>query len=271
MGAPTGNIRGWWNLPYRLCHLRTIELRYNGLCGLIGVDGRLRIYAEESYGDGWHAQYIISMDGDFIAVADQESGANPDIEPLPRSSDLKTPRPAWASMHLNYGGAPHRGEYARDDIARLARPLSYGEKEKLIGLGYFPDMPFHLILGVVESYVLSETTVDADLFLICRRLRIAYLLQEPVTGPEGSRYDYDTHVLHLAQWFDQSKPEMPLEYTLLDEESAGISMNSPTEGVFRDGYLFLADSGMGRDGLVSCIHIWEVIPESDGDEWDEAL
>lgn len=246
-------------------YLRSVALSHNGDCGLLGVDPDLGIYAEEIYGDeGWMAQSAYDFEGQWLAGVDEAAGDNQGVERLTRPGDLVRPRSGARTSHLNFGGARHRGLLLEDRVEEMLRPLQMEDKMLLVEDGLVPvDLP-PSVLGLAQSYVASEVQLappgegGGPLFLLSRRLRIAFRLPEPTVDATGARYDYDSTEISILQLYDPRDDEVPLGQTLLGERELGVTLNWPTDIVLRDGSLFVADSARGQDDVMSRVHIWQV-------------
>jgi hypothetical protein len=242
-----------------LNHLITIPLLYGGDCSLLGIDRDLTIYVEEIYGaDGWLAQHAIRFDGTCVASVDENYGAVPQIAPLPLPKALVTARRGWHTMSLNYSGPRHRGLRGPERLNDLVRPFSIPEKLLLaerLALDIAPPM----LLGLAESFVLAEAQFEfSGLFVVCRRVRIAYALAEERLDANNMPYDYDTIVRYSAHFFD---PTDDGEISLADALSPfnGIKLHRPMDCLIHAGHLIIADGGSAERR--SAIHIWRIDEE----------
>jgi hypothetical protein len=242
-------------------HLTTLTLQHNGDCGLLGVTPDFTIYVEEVYGEeGWLAQHALALDGSVSASVDESFGTVTQLAPLPLPDTLIEPQRGWHTMGLNFTGPRHRGLRGPERLDDLVHPFSVQEKfalAKQLKLDIMPPM----LLGLAESYVLAEATVRAPhLFLVCRRLRIAYALPEERLDAEGEPYDYDTLVLHVAHFFDTAADhEIALSLLLADLQS--MSLSRPMDCLITKDHLFIADGGSGeRKSAVQIWHIDHVAP-----------
>lgn len=228
-------------------HVRSIPLFYDEWCGLLGVDAGLNIYAEEIYEDTWAAQYKFSFSGELLLQrVDEERGQNPGYARLELPPGTMTPHSALAASALNFGGGRWRGNLEADRIRDLARPLTLADRQCLVAAGLERIEMLPYILGIVDSYVSSEAEVLPDQFVICRRLRLAYISVPDASrslpgSAAGDGEDYDSVELALVQQFDPADAERPLHESWLGPNALGITPNWPVDVVARDGYLFLAD------------------------------
>jgi len=244
-------------------HVRTVLLRHSGECGLLGVGPDLDFYVEEIYGEeGWMAQSGYDFEGHLLAEVDEVSGANQGVERLQKPGNLVRPRTGRSDVRLNFGGARHRGLQAEDRIEEMVRPLEMAEKTMLVEEGLVPDIPPPNILGLAQSYVVSEvllagpTRDTLPLFLLSRRLRIAYRLLEPSLDARGERYDYDSLEVAILQRYTPGDEDLSLGELLVRRAALGVELNRLNDIVLRDGYLFAANSAGERDETVSQVHIW---------------
>jgi hypothetical protein len=254
-----------------LTYERIIPLWHSGGCNLIGVSAApYDLYAEEVYGEGrWIAQIALRRDGTLIAIADEAHGENPNVSPLPLPDKLKRPGTGWISMALNVGGAPPHGLIAEERIRETARPLKTPEKQALIAAGYLPDVPLVDILGIIGSYVKSEAGVVRGLAVLVRQLRVAVRTGDEQIAEDGTPYDYGSYDFSIVQTYRPAEPDQGLQHTMLDEARLGVSLACPTDLVFRDNLLVIADAGAGVEGRVSALHLWQFEPEPPPSEEDQ--
>ncbi len=248
-------------------YLTSLPLAHTGDCRLLGVSSDLMVYAEEVYGDdGWMAQHALRLDGTLAALVDEDNGNNTAIQPIALPDDLAKPKTGWHTMDLNFMGARHRGIRQLERIADVAQPLSLEDKalvaERL-------NVPPPTILGLAESYVLAEIElVHPNLFLVCRRLRVVYALQEEQTDAQHEAYDYDSRVLYAAHLYDRSQDVRP---TLRESLAAlaGVPLQRPMDCLLAYNHLFVADGGEGE--RVSQVHVWRVENSDEAQDTSEGL
>jgi hypothetical protein len=239
-----------------LDYITTLPLFHNGDCSLLGVTNDFTVYVEEIYGaDGWLAQHAIRMDGTISSSIDENFGAATELSPLSLPTNLVEPQRGWNTMALNFAGPRHRGLRSPERLDELIRPFSVQEKialSKHLQINAFP--PF--LLGLAESYVLAEAPVHPpNLFFVCRRVRIAYVLPEERIDGDGEPYDYDTLVLYAAHFFDGTGEQEPaLSDTLAGW--GGIKLNYPMDCLIYKDHLFVADGG--SEDRNSAVHIWHI-------------
>jgi hypothetical protein len=236
--------------------MTTLPLQHSGDCGLLGVSADFTVYVEEVYGqEGWLAQHALTLEGKVLASVDEASGAASQIAPLPLPDDLVEPQRGWHTMGLNFTGPRHRGLRGPERLDDLVHPFSIQEKiavTKQLALAIVPPM----LLGLAESYVLAEAALrPPNLFLICRRLRLAFALPEERTDDEGEPYDYDTRVIHVAHTYDTSAEQEPVLSDVIRELNGGILHRPMDCLIFRD-HLFVADGGGGE--RTSSVQIWQI-------------
>jgi hypothetical protein len=252
-------------MPVTLKYITSMPLLYSGDCSLLGITpgiahSDLILYAEEIYGDeAWLARHALRLDGTLVATADEQSGQNPDVKPLDIPADIISPHTAWHTMTLNFTGARHRGMRGPERIDEMLRPLSMPEKIALIerlNLDLLPPM----LLGMAESYVLAEAVITRpNLFLLCRRIRLAYLLEEDHYDKDNQPYNYDTLVLYVAHFLDrEAEHETPLHELL--NALPEVELERPMDCLVYGDLAFVAEGGSGGpDGRRSAIHVWQIL------------
>lgn len=239
-----------------LKHITSLSLQHSGDCGLLGVTADFTVYVEEVYGqEGWLAQHAVKLDGVLLASVDESSGAASQIAPLPLPDDLVEPHRGWHTMGLNFTGPRHRGLRGPERLDDLVHPFSIQEKialTKALGLDIAPPM----LLGLAESYVLAEAVLrPPSLFVVCRRLRLAFALPEERVDADGEPYDYDTHILYVAHYYDTNAEQKPALSDILHEPHAGI-LHRPMDCLIYRDHLFVADGGSGEHK--SAVRIWQI-------------
>ncbi|MBC7809749.1 MAG: hypothetical protein H7175_01310 [Burkholderiales bacterium] len=251
-------------MPVSLKYMKSLPLLYNGDCSLLGItpgldDSDLMLYAEEIYGEeGWLARHALRLDGTLIASADEQGGENAEVKPLEMPADMISPLTAWHTMTLNFTGARHRGLRGPERVDEMLRPLSMAEKIALtehLNLDILPPM----LLGMAESYVLAEAVITRpNLFLLCRRIRLAILLEEEHFDKDNNPYNYDTLVLYAAHLYDSDADhETPLDELLT--ALPGVQLERPMDCLIYGDLAFVADGGsLKGDGRRSAIHIWQI-------------
>jgi len=173
-------------------------------------------------------------------------------------------------MSLNFSGPRHRGLRGLERLLDLVRPLSIQDKMALASR-YSLSIPPPLIFGLAESYVLSEAAlVHPDIYVVCRRLRIAFGLAQEQLDADQEPYDYDTLVLYTAHLFDRTQQHEP---SIVDPQAAlpVAALKRPMDCLICDNYLFVADGG--SEERLSAVHIWQIepLPASDGDDINRKL
>jgi hypothetical protein len=241
--------------PPTLAYKTTIDLAHPGECSLLGFTPDGTIFVEETYGeDGWVAQHALTLDGAVVTSVD-ELGGEREIAPLTMPPDAIKPATAWSSMALNFGGGRHRGLRAPERIADLVQPLTLADKMAVIARLKLDLVPPSL-LGVAESYALAEARLQPpSLFLVCRRIRLAYALPAAQIDPDGLPYDYDTLILHVAHLYDQTWDETPSLPALLDTFD-GARLHRPMDCLMAGDTLLIADGG--ADERLSAVHVWQI-------------
>ena len=242
----------------QLDYLMTLPLRHDGDCSLLGVTTDGSVYVEEMYGDGWLAQHAFAPDGRLLATVDEDSGTNHDPEPLALPADLATPQPGWHTVTFNFAGPRHRGLREPERMADVVQPISIQDKMALVGAYRLPTTP-PMLLGLAESFVLAEAPLHPpDLFVVCRRIRLAYALPSPRADADNSPYDYDTFVLYLAHVVDRTREPTGL---IPDTEMSlpGATLQRPMDCLVHAGRLYVADGG--GEARPACVHVWQVTRE----------
>jgi hypothetical protein len=247
---------------FPLIHLAALPLRYAGDCTLLGVSADHQIYVEEIYGEqGWIAQHQIDMERGIIASIDEASGTRAVRQPLALPPDAVKPRSCWNTMKLNYAGPRQRGLREPERLLEMLRPISTADKINVVNQLRL-NVPPPLLLGIAESYVLSEACVlPPDVFFVCRRIRLAVALETPKRDEEGLLYDYDTLAIHTAHFYDRAADSEP---ALIDALTAlpGARLRHPMDCIVRDDHLFVSDSARGDPNTPSQIHVWRIdIPD----------
>ena len=109
-----------------------------------------------------------------------------------------------------------------------------------------------MLLGVAESYVLAKPNSTPGSVFVCRRLRLAVALPETRLDEDNQPYDYETHVIYLAHFYDceQEPPFIDLLTDLTECRSApdGLPAAKRTSVHRR----------RRRCGRLSAIHLWKL-------------
>jgi hypothetical protein len=237
--------------------LNSIPLYHNEDCNLIGFTKNSIIYVEENYGEGeWVAQYAFDTSGKIIESVD-ENGLAGSFSRFHLPEGSVEPQVGEKTAFLNFSGSRLRGMRETDRILDMVQPLSIAEKFRLIerfGLNILPPQ----LLGVAESYVMAEARFPgSEIFVICRRIRLAYALPEPKVDETNLAYDYDTLTLVFLQMGDlQSDTDFSLANASLD--LADTHLNRPLDCLIAGQSLFIADGGSADQ--LSRIHIYQIEP-----------
>ncbi len=239
-----------------LHHIISLSLRHEGDCYLRGVTPDLSIYVEEVYGDDdWMAQHALQLDGTVLASADEQFGENPQFSPIPLPQDIVTPAPLRHSLHLNFTGPRYRGLRESERIADLVSPLSVQDKITLTRRLEL-DLPPPLVLGLAESTVLAEAVLSPpDVYLVCRRCRLAYALPEPRFDAANLPYDYDTRVFYAVHIYDSAcDDELSTEQLFAGLPS--VALHRPMDCLVAHDHVWVAEGG--AEGRPSAVHVWRV-------------
>lgn len=239
-----------------LSYLTSFDLKYREDCNFLGITADKTIYVEEIYSeDSWLAQHAITFDGTYQASVDEDYGENE--HPIPLSTDeiIARPQPGWHCMSLNFAGSRHRGMRTTERIMDTVQPLSIHAKMQIIDLLKL-DLAPPMLLGIAESYVIAEAELSRpNLYMICRRFRLAYALSEEKLDAENNPYDYDTLVIYVAHTYDRELGIDPALEDILSGEF-GKKLNRPMDCLHYNDHLFIADGG--AEDRKSAIHIWKV-------------
>jgi len=234
-------------------------LLYEGDCKLLGVTAEGLIYAEELYGDeDWLAQHKISIHDGIIESIDEDSGENPDIIPFQLPPTATLPTSKSCCEQLRFTGARLKGIQRDEPIAEIVLPLSIDDKIELVDYMEWDISPMQII-GVAESVVLSHTRLPNGLLMVCRRVRIAFRLNEPSTH-NSVPYDYDSLDLYLLHEFDPDDDELPNLVDCLNELEDVVLLR-PMDCLYHDGKLYVADGG--EDDDMSAIHVFDYQEKSE--------
>ena len=249
----------------RLRHLATIELSHSGDCALLGIGHDGLVYVEELYGEhDWLAQHKLSLGDGLVKSVDEYYGTESVDTTLQMPERLHRPQRIRDLDHLNFSGARRRGLMVDERIEDLVRPLSIAEKVELVEYLDWDIDPLRL-LGIADSIILSCCHVDDDVFVVCRRTRIAYRLTQATRDDRGLDFDYDSNEINLLHGLQVDAKELPV----LTECLADFDLCRPLDCMAVDGKLYIADGG--EDEIRSALHVFEIGTScgSTGDEGQE--
>jgi hypothetical protein len=237
---------------------KSLTLYHHGDCSLLGVSLDFELYIEEVYGeDDEVSRYSFNLESDFDPATKVR-----EIYTIPNS--ITRPLTPQHTTLLNFNIGRYRGLREAERIADLVQPLTIEEKMALAKFLPTPIMP-PLLLGIAESTVLAEAPLNPPhLYLVCRRVRLAYALTQPLLDSSRQKYDYDTAVLHFIHLYDvRDDDEHPLHETIASGQSLldGVVLHKPMDCLIHDNHLFIADGG--DDTRTSAVHIW-TISKNDG-------
>lgn len=238
-----------------LKHHQSFHLAHHDECGLLMVDNDLTIYVEEVY-DGWVAQHAIDHHGEVLQSIDEDYGRKPLSTFLHLPAHGVKSAPPTVSRALNFQGPRQRGVRGEDRIDEIVRPLSVESKMWLANKLQLPFRAF-LLLGVAESHVIAQAPMPyMDEFVVCRRLRLAYALQQPQMDSDHQIYDYDTLVLHVAHLYNGAAgdTELPVEGVFM--EWPGVNLERPMDCLVHQNHLFIAEGGTHH--TPSRVHVWQI-------------
>ena len=242
----------------QLEYVESWPLRHRGDCNLLGATGDGRLYVEEMYGDGWLAQHALGPDGQIGESVDEDGGAGDDLHALTLPADAAHSQPGWHSVALNFAGPRHRGLRDPERIADVVQPIAIPDKMRLVGAYRLPTTP-PMLLGLAESFVLAEAPLQLPhLFVVCRRVRLAYALPSPSVDADDRPYDYDTVVLYAAHVYDRTRQPDSLMPDA-DASLPGVALHRPMDCLTRADRLYVADGG--DETRLACIHCWQIMRE----------
>lgn len=261
--------------------IRTMPLKHGGDCMLLGVTRDLHIYVEEIYSeDAWIAQHCITPEGTIRESIDEDFGSRTALAPLTLPEGTTQPQRGWHTQTLNFSGPRHRGLRDLERVQEVVRPLPI--QAKLTLSRHLPgDIPPPMVMGLAESYVLAEARLTRpqtnqknrpQLFVVCRRVRIAFALPQPAIDAHGNPYDYDSLVLHMAHLHHYDTHQD----STLDNPLAEIGDTLPQADLYRpmdcvlcEDHLVIADGGDASRN--SAVHLWRVeqppVPDDSDYDW----
>lgn len=250
-----------------LVYQTSLELAHAGDCSLLGVAPDLTVYVEEIYTeDCWIAQHAIRPDGKWLKSVDEHTGTNTNVQPLPLPNGTVKPQGGWAAMRLNFAGPRHKGMRIPERVMDMVKSVTVAEKMLLtekLGLNVLPPM----ILGIAESFVVAEAKLQyPHLYVVCRRMRLAYALEDVLIGRDKHPYDYDTHIFYVAHLYDKEADGDEIRLDLALEGLPGVKLYRPMDCLITQEHLFIADGGGEAvdNPQKSRVHIWK-INRSEGD------
>lgn len=239
-------------------YVTSLWLDHDGDCRLLGVGPHLTIYAQVLYGDeDWLAQYGLSLDGRMIAAFDENYGAKSIHTPLALPTGSIRPNAVRHTKALNFSGPRLRGLRETERIAEAVRPLALQTKIALTERLKLP-IPPPMLLGLAESRVLAEALLaPPNLWLVCRRLRLAYLLPQAQYDVARQPYDYDTVMLHVIHEFVPKLEDDELMPEQLFTTLPGVELQHPMDCMIHEGQLYVAEGGQQTHAAV---HVWRIQP-----------
>lgn len=231
-----------------LHYTRSIPLKHKGECQFAGISTEDVVYVDELHGeDDWMAQYAFQLDGTLIGFHDESNSdfgklwLNP--QPITRPTRLPSPHP------LHFGGARLRGMRQEDRIQDIVHPLTIAEKMAL-------SSRLHLtapLIGLAESHVLAAAQLEGTPFsMVCRRLRVAYVLPEIRLDDHHLPYDYDTITLYIAHWYADDEVDLSVAFQTFGDRQ----MQNPMDCMIWKQWLLIAEGG--TDQQTSAIHLWQL-------------
>ncbi|MDZ4671050.1 MAG: hypothetical protein SH821_09285 [Phototrophicales bacterium] len=226
-----------------------ITLPHNGLCGILGIQPDMTLYAEEiDASDDQITQHIITPDGVIMQSVDETQNA---LLSVPK--DLITP--TMPNHHpLNYLGGRMRGLREAERLSDWARPFGIADKMTLISaLGL--SINAMQLFGTIASVVLSSAPMGGGWSVVCRRIVLALALSKMHHDQNGIPYDYDGHVVQVAHFYHDSwEDTAPTDRVLAG--LGGISIHTAHDCVCHDHRLYVSESGLGNRN--NAIHQWSI-------------
>lgn len=232
-----------------------IFLNHHGTVTLLGISPDLTAYVEEMYDDEtWLARYSVSKDGLLTLLGDEDSGKTP-LKSFDLPMGSIRPQSAKQTHALNFTGPRQRGMVEEDRIREMARPLSIQAKMQIAELLNL-KIPAPMILGITESYVISEAQLSETTFVVCRRIQIAHALTNPQIDAQGNTYNYDSLRLNIAHLYSPDMDnEVPVEVAL--QGLPQQQLNYPLDCVIHEDLLWIADGGTPQTKGSVCI--WKIV------------
>lgn len=206
-----------------------------GTCALLGAwaDGRVWLEAFDEVTDAYQ-QMIVSLEGGILQTSDGRL--------FPDAAGLIAPGNLTLDDDLTVRGARHRGLRSEDRIDDLVQPLTMAEKMMLVERLRLDVLPPQVI-GLAESHVLARaTTTQDDTVMVCRRLRIAYAMSQAKQDTDGQPYNYDTHSLHIAHFYNVQSFQ-PDSLTDIWDHLPVDNLVTPVDCCRAELFLFVAEAG----------------------------
>ena len=234
------SLNSWiYNNIFMLVLNHSITLTSNGTCTLLGMTSGLVIHVEQ-----------VPADEDETIIHNTLNIHGRYVTDAPPLDDILQPLHGTVTSFLNFNGARLRGHRATERVNDVVRHIPVVLKQQLIdhlGLDVTPGA----LLGMAESYVLSEARLPDDQYIVCRRLRFIHALTAP--PPD---YDYDSIIVQVAHSIDPKHDDEIALKAALDELPGDLYQ--PTDCLFHAGYLVMTDSG-GTDEF-NHLHIYQYSP-----------
>ena len=153
------------------------------------------------------------------------------------------PKTGWHTMALNFAGPRHRGLRAPERMLDLVRTLSIEEKMALIEKFKLDCCRRCCWASPKATCWPKPRLVRPDLYFVCRRVRLAVALPEARLDEDDQPYDYDTHVIYLAHFYDC---EQEPRFSDLLADLTDVPLHRPMDCLLVDDHLFIADGGAGE-------------------------
>jgi hypothetical protein len=207
---------------------------------------------DEIYGeDDAMARYAFRLDGTLVASSDENSPHAALRLVLP--PNLTKPANVRQDHPLHFSGARWRGMQDDDRVQDLVQPLSIAEK---LAVSNFVNVPPPWLIGLAESVVLAEAPLARPgLFVICRRLRLAYRLPTEQKDEHNLPYNYDSKTLSLVHFYDDRATD-ELDLIAATQGLPGPKLNRPMDCMVWQSWLLVADGA--AESHPSAVHIWHI-------------
>ncbi|MBZ0301901.1 MAG: hypothetical protein K8J31_19285, partial [Anaerolineae bacterium] len=169
----------------------TCPLPHGGDGQILGLSAENTLYVEEYYDEDRLARHVLTLDGRILKSFDEhlEDSVVSTFPPLP--DHLVRPAPIRAAVRLNFRGPRFRGLRELDRITDVVRPLEVPTRMELVARLSL-DIPPFMLIGIAESQVLAEALlIPPHGYFVCRRIRLAYALQETRYDDDHQPFDYD--------------------------------------------------------------------------------
>lgn len=239
------------NTSFTLC--ATHQLPAYSECALTGVLPGGDLVTIETYddSDANPTRYIIHHPQQTEQSYVQRLGPDEDFSWPARPL---VPEGVHRTSALNYVGGRWRGLREAERVSDWVQPLTIMEKMALLQQLKL-QLPPLMLLGIAESRVLSEAHLHDNCYVVCRRLRLAYALTQPLQDADGLPYDYDTHAIYVAHVYDAARDLTPSLVEVL-KGPGNIALAYPLDCLVDEDRLYVVEGG--TPSTPCQLHIWQV-------------